>query len=61
MLSFYFFLLASLCFLAVVVELIHGKQVGAQEGSPVLPLSFVAFRNNYLFIYSLAMGKNSLA
>eukprot|EP00983_Pelagomonas_calceolata_P086713 1156815-Pelagomonas_calceolata.AAC.10 len=61
MLSFYFLLLSCLGILAVVIEFVTGRLSAGLEGAPVLPLSFVSFRNNYLFIYSLAMGELSLA
>ena len=45
---------------AVVLELYTGKlsrSDGASMQRPPPQPQFVAFRNNYLFIYSLAMGK----
>ena len=58
--NFYFALLGSLVAAAVVVEYLHGQHASAlarHEGAVLLPLSFVAFRNNYLFVYSQAMGE----
>lgn len=57
--TFYGILFTTLCALAVVVEVLPKGESAAvlQQSSQH---AFKAFRNNYLFVYSMAMGERLL-
>jgi len=56
--TFYMMLFGFQALLAAVLE--YGNRIGNDNKHVGASNEFLAFRNNYLIVYSLMMGKNTL-